>query len=150
MTDATPAEVVLCVIVAEDRQPVSRYFSSPDAAGEHLDAFRIKYPGAHIVQYTFLRADAELLETLERVRVLDRQEFGLPQRDEIKRLRERDKLRTALQTPIAAPAYTVHYHKPGSKKEYRSPFLYRSDHADQALAMMQAKYGNSNAVILVH
>lgn len=58
---------------------------------------------------------------------------------------KRDQLRTALQTPISAPMYCVFYLKNG--REHRSPWLYRRDHAQTALELMQAKYGEKNAII---
>ena len=63
------------------------------------------------------------------------------------RQRERDKRRTVMQRPIASPRYRVMYLKNG--KEHRSAWLYREEHAEQGLAMMQAKYGPKNAIIYV-
>lgn len=63
------------------------------------------------------------------------------------RQRERDKLRTVLQRPIASPRYRVVYLKNG--KEHRSAWLYREKHAQQGLAMMREKYGIKNAIIYV-
>lgn len=63
------------------------------------------------------------------------------------RKREKDRTRHALQAPIAAPKYRVLYLKNG--KEHCSSWLYRQDHARQGLEMMQAKYGERNAIIYV-
>ncbi|MFM9881118.1 MAG: hypothetical protein ACKVOO_12000 [Burkholderiaceae bacterium] len=63
------------------------------------------------------------------------------------RQRERDTQRTVMQTPISTPRYRVLYLKNG--REHRSPWLYREKIAQQGLAMMQAKYGERNAIIYV-
>ncbi|MFT3818275.1 MAG: hypothetical protein QM750_11685 [Rubrivivax sp.] len=51
-----------------------------------------------------------------------------------------------LQAPIAAPRYCVLYLVSG--KERASPWLYRRDHALVALAALQRRYGDRNAVLL--
>lgn len=61
--------------------------------------------------------------------------------------KDKDRLRHALQAPIASPKFQVVYLKGG--KEHRSPWLYRREHAHQALALMQGKYGQQNAIIYV-
>lgn len=61
--------------------------------------------------------------------------------------RERDRIRHVMQQPIATPRYRVLYIKNG--KEHQSAWLYRREHAQQGLAMMQAKYGPKNAIIYV-
>ncbi|MFZ2387385.1 MAG: hypothetical protein WAW69_06225 [Polaromonas sp.] len=63
------------------------------------------------------------------------------------RQRERDRRRTLMQMPIAAPRYRVMYLKNG--KEHQSAWLYHKAHAQQGLAMMRAKYGERNALIYV-
>ena len=60
---------------------------------------------------------------------------------------ERDQRRGSLQAPISAHKYRVMYLKNG--QEHKSAWLYREEHAAQALAAMQAKYGNRNAIIYV-
>lgn len=57
----------------------------------------------------------------------------------------RDRARTAMQAPISTPMYCVLYLKNG--REHQSPWLYRRDHAQAALELMQAKYGKNNAII---
>ncbi len=59
--------------------------------------------------------------------------------------KHRDRSRTAMQAPIAVPMYCVLYLKNG--KEHRSPWLYKEEHAQAALEMMQGKYGKKNAII---
>lgn len=51
------------------------------------------------------------------------------------------------QHPISAPRYKVMYLVNG--KERQSAWLYDEVHAQQGLAMMQAKYGDKNAIIYV-
>ena len=63
------------------------------------------------------------------------------------RQRERDERRTVQQSPVASPRYSVMYLKNG--KEHHSAWLYREEHARQGLAMMQAKYGQKNAILYV-
>ena len=63
------------------------------------------------------------------------------------RQRERDKRRTVRQMPIASPRYRVMYLK--NDKEHCSAWLYREGHAEQSLAMMQAKYGVKTEIIYV-
>lgn len=58
-----------------------------------------------------------------------------------------DQLRHALQAPIAAPRYTVIYLE--NKREKRTPWLYREDHANTALAVVQRRVGSDKAVIYV-
>lgn len=60
---------------------------------------------------------------------------------------ERDRRRTVLQAPIAAPRYQVLYRVNG--RERSSAWLYSKDRAQQGLRMMQAKYGVSNVIIYV-
>ncbi len=49
--------------------------------------------------------------------------------------------------PIATPRYKVIYLVNGKEKE--SAWLYRKEHAQRGLEMMQAKYGKKNAIIYV-
>jgi hypothetical protein len=65
----------------------------------------------------------------------------------LEKRRKSDRLRTVLQPPIAAPRYRVIYLAHG--RERKSAWLYNSDHARAGLQMMQAKYGQRNAVIYV-
>ena len=60
---------------------------------------------------------------------------------------ERDRLRTVMQPPISAPRYRVMYLANG--RERKSAWLYNNDHARKGLRMMQAKYGERNAIIYV-
>ncbi len=60
---------------------------------------------------------------------------------------ERDRLRTALQQPISAPRFRVMYLVNG--RERKSAWLYDSARAKRGLGMMQAKYGERNAIIYV-
>ena len=57
----------------------------------------------------------------------------------------KDRLRTDLQTPISPRMYCVLYLKNG--REHQSPRFSRRDHALTALELMQAKYGQNNAMI---
>lgn len=52
-----------------------------------------------------------------------------------------------LATPIAAPRYKVIYSVNGEEKE--SAWLYKKEHAERGLEMMQAKHGKRNAIIYV-
>ena len=61
--------------------------------------------------------------------------------------RERDHRRTVLQSPISQTKQCVMYFRHG--RECRSAWFYTEDRARQALAMMQAKYGERNAIIYV-
>ena len=63
------------------------------------------------------------------------------------RQRERSRQRTAMQTPLGSPRYQVLYLKNG--REHHSAWLYCKARAQQGLAMMRAKYGESNAMIYV-
>lgn len=65
----------------------------------------------------------------------------------LEKRRERDRLRTVLQQPISAPRYCVMYLVNG--RERQSAWLYDRDHAHKGLQMMQAKYGDRNAIIYV-
>lgn len=58
-----------------------------------------------------------------------------------------DKAREALQAPISAPSYKVMWLVNG--KEKQSPWLYKKEHAQRALSLVQAKYGKQNAIIYV-
>ncbi len=49
------------------------------------------------------------------------------------------------QAPISQTKLCVMYLK--DRKEHRTPWFYREDHARQALQMMQAKYGQKNAIL---
>lgn len=49
--------------------------------------------------------------------------------------------------PIAATRYCVVYLK--QRKEYRTAWLYRHDHAQRALEIVQRRYGEKNAIIYV-
>lgn len=60
---------------------------------------------------------------------------------------ERDRMRTVLQQPISTPRYRVMYLV--DRRERQSAWLYNADHARQGLRMMQAKYGQRNAIIYV-
>ncbi|ANY87630.1 MULTISPECIES: hypothetical protein [Pseudomonas] len=60
---------------------------------------------------------------------------------------KKDRLRTALQAPISAPMYCVLYLK--EKRECRSPWFARREHAQAALDLMQAKYGKGKAIVYV-
>ncbi|MBP21324.1 MAG: hypothetical protein CL547_03075 [Alcanivorax sp.] len=55
--------------------------------------------------------------------------------------------RASPQPPISAPRYKVMYLVDG--KERQSAWLYSEAHAQKGLAMMQAKYGERNAIIYV-
>lgn len=61
------------------------------------------------------------------------------------RLRLRDRRRTALQTPIASAKYRVIYVVGG--KERKSSWLYTEQRAKKAFDLMQAKHGQSSAII---
>lgn len=63
------------------------------------------------------------------------------------RQRERDRIRTAMQTPISTPRYRVMYLVNG--RERKSAWLYDHDRAKQGLRLMQAKHGERNAIIYV-
>lgn len=58
-----------------------------------------------------------------------------------------DMQRHALQAPIAAPRYRVLYLE--GRKEKRTPWLYREEHAKQALTVLQRRVGERNAIIYV-
>lgn len=58
-----------------------------------------------------------------------------------------DQLRHALQAPIAAPRYRVLYLENG--KEKSSPWLYRQEHAQAALGVLQRRVGPRNAIVYV-
>lgn len=60
---------------------------------------------------------------------------------------ERDRLRTVMQPPISAPCYRVLYLVNG--RERKSAWLYTEERAERGLRMMQAKYGERNAIIYV-
>ncbi len=60
---------------------------------------------------------------------------------------ERDRLRTVLQAPIAAPRYLVMYLVNG--RERRSAWLHNKERAKNGLRLMQAKCGDRNAIILM-
>jgi hypothetical protein len=70
-----------------------------------------------------------------------------PKKRQMVRLEKGGSSRTNMQTPISAPMYRVLYLV--NKKEKQSPWLYRLENAKAALAMMQAKYGQRNAIIYV-
>lgn len=57
----------------------------------------------------------------------------------------RDKRRTAVQAPISQTKLCVFYLVNG--RERRSPWFYRDETARRALALMQAKYGQRNAIL---
>ena len=63
----------------------------------------------------------------------------------IQRKRERDRIRTALQSPLSANKSCVLYLK--EKKEFRTAWFYRPENAQRALQIMAQKYGEKNAVI---
>ena len=65
----------------------------------------------------------------------------------LEKRRERDRLRTVFQQPISAPRYCVMYLANG--RERKSAWLYNLDRARKGLQMMQAKYGDRNAIIYV-
>jgi hypothetical protein len=58
-----------------------------------------------------------------------------------------DTHRHALQAPIAAPRYRVLYLENG--KEKGTAWLYREEHAQTALAVVQRRVGPRNAIIYV-
>lgn len=58
---------------------------------------------------------------------------------------ERDKNRTALQTPLSRTKNCVLYLK--DKKEFRTAWFYRLENAERALQVMKKKYGDKNAII---
>lgn len=57
----------------------------------------------------------------------------------------RDKRRTVLQAPISQTKLCVFYLVNG--RERRSPWFYRDETAQRALRLMQAKYGQRNAIL---
>jgi hypothetical protein len=58
-----------------------------------------------------------------------------------------DNARNALQAPISAPKYKVMWLVNG--KEKKSPWLYKREHAQRALSLVQTKHGIQNAIIYV-
>ena len=65
----------------------------------------------------------------------------------LEKQRERDRLRTVLQQPIAAPRYRVMYMVNG--RERKSAWLHDRARAGVGLQMMLAKYGERSAIIYV-
>lgn len=61
------------------------------------------------------------------------------------RQRERDRIRTVMQTPISTPRYRVMYLVNGCER--KSAWLYNRERAQKGLRLMQAKYGERNAII---
>ena len=61
-------------------------------------------------------------------------------------MNEKDRHRTAMQAPIAAPVYRVHYLK--DRRERVSARFYSEKIALEALKKMQQKYGEKNASIV--
>ena len=61
------------------------------------------------------------------------------------RQREKDKKRTALQSPISQTKLRIFYLK--DHVEHKSPWFYSNDRANKALEILRAKYGESNAII---
>lgn len=59
--------------------------------------------------------------------------------------RERDRLRTALQAPIGPLRICVLYLVNG--EERRTPWLHSRERAQEALCILQAKYGEGRAVL---
>lgn len=62
----------------------------------------------------------------------------------IQRQRERDRSRTALQTPIAAPRYRVMYMH--GRQERKTAWFHSVARADKALAIVRARVGATNAI----
>lgn len=61
------------------------------------------------------------------------------------RQREKDKKRTALQSPISQTKLCIFYLK--NHVQHKSPWFYSNDRANKALEILRAKYGESNAII---
>lgn len=59
----------------------------------------------------------------------------------------RDRLRHALQTPIASPKYCVFYLEDGREKS--TAWFTERGHAQNALSLLQKRCGRSNAVIFM-
>lgn len=53
----------------------------------------------------------------------------------------KDRLRHALQSPIAAPKYCVLHMRDGDQQ--RTPWLYRREHATAALQIVRRKFGEA-------
>jgi hypothetical protein len=62
-------------------------------------------------------------------------------------LSRRDQTRDGLQAPISAPKYCVMYDV--GREHHRTPWFCRHEHALRALAVMQQRYGEKNAIIYV-
>lgn len=60
-----------------------------------------------------------------------------------------DKTREALQAPISSPAYRVMWLVNGRGKTRMSPWLYKEEHAQRALSLVQKKHGEKNAIIFM-
>jgi hypothetical protein len=54
-------------------------------------------------------------------------------------LSPRDRMRHALQAPIASPKYCVLYDI--GREEHRTPWFYQPEHARKALDIVQRKHG---------
>lgn len=63
----------------------------------------------------------------------------------LEHLRARDRMRTAVQAPLSDQKLCVLYVV--NKREKRSPWFYKPERARQALALMQAKYGQRNCIL---
>lgn len=73
----------------------------------------------------------------------NRLRLGLMSPDQ--RQREKDKTRTAMQSPISSTKFRIFYSK--NQIEHKSPWFYRAEHAQKALGILKAKYGEDKAII---
>ncbi|OPF63884.1 hypothetical protein [Hydrogenophaga sp. H7] len=63
----------------------------------------------------------------------------------LQHLRARDRMRTACQAPLSSNKLCVLYVV--NRREKQSPWFYTPERAQQALALMQAKYGERNCIL---